>query len=712
MNQTKLLRWILPLGIAATAAVLWKDLIDAAQSIRFLYLTILAAVIIIYVWATYKNMVIQAMPQIVHWRNPLFICIIVWLTATVISISVALQKSEGYVEVARVAFFLLTFIWVSIIVRINSLNAINISIGFCLVSLILSSIGLKDFVNAISSITTRNSYYDMGNMGNRNLLAIMISLGLPFHLIVFEYFRKPVVRVGLLLNCLLGITVVTLTSSRVGWLGLAVLFLICAIVLFAAMVKGSIKKGQLRKIVPALIFAIIVTAAPVYFLLLKNPEASENTIQRIKSFYDFRSEKNIHAASINERLQIWKGSLLLIKDHPLSGVGAGNWKFHYSEKGLPERSQKGSVVFLQPHNDFLWVFSETGIIGGLAFLSLFIIGVSFIIKAIYNGKTTAIHLTILMGIILYAVHSFFDFPKERPLISFTFACLLGFTSCVKEKYGDSSSLKVARITIGILLTISFFTAWLWTIRIQGELNLKKAISARDSKNLKGMKKYLDKINVTFFESDLTGTPLDWYRSELAYYQGDRKSFKKYSESSIKLNPHQLYNLYNLGSIYYKEGDAKTAIKYWEKAVRIAPLFADASVNLSAAYYNQGNYAKAAEILAKPTINYQNKSYYAIATTVFGRYVKSISDTTKHPEIKSMLHNLSLNAEQMMHLQLNVVRDNVSIRDAALAEAIYQAFKFSHTITKQDIEELKSYYKLENCGYKTPGWINLLHSINT
>ncbi len=689
----KPLKWLLPIGIAAASQILWDALPDPEQSARFLYLTFFGAVLLGFLWIKEEKSLIRILPEIIHWKNSIFVCIMVWLTATILSLPITLQKSEGYVETSRVAFFLLSYVWVSAAFRTASRNTVYLSVGFCITGFMLSAIGLNDFLQVISKINASSAYYQMGNMGNRNLLAIMVSLCLPFHFILLEHYKPPVAKIAITLNLAFCAAVVMLTNSRVGWLGIAVMLIACGAVFLIMSFKGIIRRGLFIKLSPGLSVIAVAIVIPLMVLLMKNPDVAATTEQRLKSFVEFNSEKNIHTESINERFHIWRNSVQLIKENPLTGVGAGNWKFRYAEKGLPDRAQRGSVVFLQPHNDFLWVFSETGIIGGTAFLALFALGILLsgrqILAAVRFDFSHASVIAAFTGTVMYAIHSFFDFPKERPLISFTFACILAMIPSKKTNDSPSS----ARILIIALLALSLILSLFWIARIRGEMNMKKAIDARQSGNFSAMKKHLDKINPKFLESDLSGIPIDWYRSELAYLRQDRLAFKKYSESSIRLNPYQLYNLYNLGSIYYKDGDIQTAIRYWEKAVSIAPRFADAAVNLSAAYYNQKNYSKAAELLSKPSINFQNESHRAIAATVLGKYINLMSDTINMPELKTELRDLSVNPDRVKNLQSSIAATNRSLRDAAISEAIHSASETTRSISAEKAKSLKSFYGL-------------------
>ncbi len=71
------------------------------------------------------------------------------------------------------------------------------------------------------------------------------------------------------------------------------------------------------------------------------------------------------------RILIWQSTLTMIRDHPLTGVGAGNYALVYpryrklEEWGLSQRQIVGEA-----HNDYLQVAAEAGLIGLAAFLFL------------------------------------------------------------------------------------------------------------------------------------------------------------------------------------------------------------------------------------------------------------------------------------------------------------------------------------------------------
>lgn len=72
-------------------------------------------------------------------------------------------------------------------------------------------------------------------------------------------------------------------------------------------------------------------------------------------------------SSLGQRLEFYRGSLAIIGDHPVIGVGTGGFPKAYAEKG------KGTSPFevRNPHNEYLLLMTQTGLIGLVLLLHLF-----------------------------------------------------------------------------------------------------------------------------------------------------------------------------------------------------------------------------------------------------------------------------------------------------------------------------------------------------
>lgn len=105
--------------------------------------------------------------------------------------------------------------------------------------------------------------------------------------------------------------------------------------------------------------------------------------------------------SILSRLEIWQATIIALKDHPLTGLGLGGW---WSE--LPAFDPLGG-----PHNAYLQLYSDTGVLGLIALVIAVIIGVKIFRKILHSDKDSlnyGIAVGIAAGIIAGGVHALVD----------------------------------------------------------------------------------------------------------------------------------------------------------------------------------------------------------------------------------------------------------------------------------------------------------------
>lgn len=94
-------------------------------------------------------------------------------------------------------------------------------------------------------------------------------------------------------------------------------------------------------------------------------------VQRAQSITDTKNQSN------HERLLIWHSAYEMFKDHPVMGVGLGQYKDNYQKKYI---SPEAKEPFLShAHNNFMQMLAENGLIGFAGFMTLIscFIGYSF-----------------------------------------------------------------------------------------------------------------------------------------------------------------------------------------------------------------------------------------------------------------------------------------------------------------------------------------------
>jgi len=147
----------------------------------------------------------------------------------------------------------------------------------------------------------------------------------------------------------------------------------------------------------------------------------------------------------DSRLDIWRDSLVIVKDHPL-GIGLGNFKHVYP---VYDVSRISDTRFLYAHNDYLHLLVEAGIPGFLALVSGFFIflGKSFKkvkqMKSHHDPLRFFLAVGALSGLVSLAFHSFFDFNLHMPsnLIYFVTLIAIVYSCAWAEAPAHCSKLK-------------------------------------------------------------------------------------------------------------------------------------------------------------------------------------------------------------------------------------------------------------------------------
>lgn len=143
-----------------------------------------------------------------------------------------------------------------------------------------------------------------------------------------------------------------LTGSRGGILGLA-----------AALLAGILVAGRWR-IVTTIAVAVVVTLAVGFYTLYAPPEITD----RIESATQGEARQE------DGRTTIWIVGWRMVKDHPVRGVGVGNFGSESINYVLePGRANRTDRVINKPgvsHNSYLGPLAELGAIGLSLFLSI------------------------------------------------------------------------------------------------------------------------------------------------------------------------------------------------------------------------------------------------------------------------------------------------------------------------------------------------------
>jgi O-antigen ligase len=293
------------------------------------------------------------------------------------------------------------------------------------------------------------------------------------------------------------------------------------------------------------------------------------------------------------RALLWENTICIIQNNPWFGVGAGNWQFYFNSCGISSLPVADlTTTFQRPHNDFLWVFSELGIPGGLFYTSFLVLPFILSCKRLFSSKhlidiELAIYTAALLG---YLTISFFDFPKERIEHSI-FILLIIALIYNKLNFTQGFTLpknKLLLVFVPLLVLCIICSAY----RLNGELYSKKLYLARAGNNFEKMIVYSDKAYSIFYTIDPTSIPIHWYRATASFALADYRNALEDFKLAHKISPYNVYVLNDLGSAYEVLGDHDMAKTYYRIASEIAPQFEDPKLNMAAVLHAEKKYIEA------------------------------------------------------------------------------------------------------------------------
>lgn len=259
----------------------------------------------------------------------------------------------------------------------------------------------------------------VSSFDNPNMLVTYLILTAPFIWVFFK--RKGISASGKIIAAIGGmasLVCTVLTWSRGGWLGM-----IAAAVIFALINYKYVFKY----------FIIVGISSPLWIRILPN-----NIITR------FSSIGNLADSSTYYRLFTWKGSLKMLGEYFLGGIGVGESAF---SQIYPLYSYVGTEITMHSHNLYLELAIELGVMGLLVFAIItFMIlqrGLGCIKHNLSDAKTVISVSAALSGLVAALVHGMFDHVWYNYRVFFVFwvvAALMCAFANVYPKRNDDPAL--------------------------------------------------------------------------------------------------------------------------------------------------------------------------------------------------------------------------------------------------------------------------------
>jgi tetratricopeptide (TPR) repeat protein len=371
------------------------------------------------------------------------------------------------------------------------------------------------------------------------------------------------------------IIIVTITLSR------AVIFasLISIVTYIIISFNNDTKLGWKNSVI--VLFSMIIIIASSIHLFRRSDFLNEQVYKTVELNSSGRGELN-------------NSTLRLVKDNIFFGVGPSNWKieiwnYDLYKKGVDKDSPyvNSSYFFASnPHNDYLWVASEIGVLGSFVYMLFLFLLLNELLKLFKRNEI--LYKLLFSTLIGFIFISYFSFPliqTVQPYLIMVIVAIVISSNRIKVKSLNHNYINLFLVSVLIVFSLNLFSKYMYSrsIEFQNENNLDKMIANMD---------YALMIN----DVDISSTPLKWYTGISKYKQGKIKEALIDFLAAKEVNPFHVHNLNNIGTCYHNLGDIETSKRFYSLSLEYVNCFYESRKNLAVLYNNDGLYKEALEVL--------------------------------------------------------------------------------------------------------------------
>jgi O-antigen ligase len=685
----KMLNWHIVAPLFIIPLLFSRKLIDPSLSIRY---TAFAVYLLLYfiIIITQKKSKCLSISKI---KTPLVYSYAIYVTVSFLSLSYAINLSDGIFECFKLflpfVFLILLLIGVEDVVqfKIRVLKIIPI-FGFVIIS-----IGFIQLLKLVlhDQISHQNMYSVSSVFAHKNIFAEVLFLILPFCFGAllylkgfFKFFAIPVILLDLFL--------ITVLLTRAVWVALFFALLASIVFILLFVLRGKkVSKIVKRGIWIGLFTVALVIAVSMFFY------SRTDGVETLKK----QTEKivNFNYGSTKDRIVLWKKTGEIIKEAPLQGIGIAGWKIEILKFGNKDLRSEDLVTFYQrPHNDFLWIWSESGVFALIGYLLIFVFA---IIKLISIAKKNNLNDALFAGfmfmlVVGFTIFSLFSFPKER--VEHGIFISLAFFFILADGNNTSSEVKKTTLSLKILLAILFvflvLAPWVGVERMKSENNVRKMFDARSKMYWNDVIEYSSNAESCFYSMDAFSTPIAWYKGAAYYNLGKTEQGTIEYERARQINPYHIYVLNDLASCYFAQDKTSEAINLYLQALNIAPHYQDALFNLTAVYYNVDSLDRAYATFVKIDSSNNQNRYLDFKSVITSKMIDNLLFEVQENILYNQILAIKNNESWQNKVFVNSLESNVDFRTRLLEESIYSLSELDGLISKEEAILLSEKYRKE------------------
>ena len=268
-----------------------------------------------------------------------------------------------------------------------------------------------------------------------------------------------------------------------------------------------------------------------------------------------------------------------VLDNPILASGLGNWKIASISEG--KEHINGYTVPYHAHNDFIHVFTETGIPGGLTYLSIFASLTLYLFLLLYrkykaHGILELQYFFLLLPLIVYGIDAGLNFPVARPLMQSSLAIFAGLILGLyldQKHQGETPQpirvslhkLSLSFILVALVLGISVHIISFISLTKQGRL-----LYEFNNAQYNLTRAQLDDISHDFPNLTETAMPIKSMKARYYYLQGNKEEAYQMLEEGAKDNPQIFFSENLKAQFLFQEGKLDSAYVYAKKAFEGLP----------------------------------------------------------------------------------------------------------------------------------------------
>ena len=267
-----------------------------------------------------------------------FIFFLSLISISVLTADVTLYAFKRFTQVLGYVF-----LYFVIIKQVHTLNRMK---GFFAILILAHIVIIFLSPDIIFHPETRSYLSQSSFLGDGNDFSLSLVIVLPLCLFLFLEEKSKTKRLIYLSVILLLTLCIIGTSSRGGSLALA------SIILYLWL--KSRKKIWGVVCILLLIWTVLLFASPTYF-------------ERMETIRDYESE-----SSAMGRIMVWKAAINMALDHPILGVGAGQFPMHFGHGGYKSEDNAMPGSWTTAHSIYFLALGELGFPGIIFLLSIII----------------------------------------------------------------------------------------------------------------------------------------------------------------------------------------------------------------------------------------------------------------------------------------------------------------------------------------------------